>query len=96
MPRHKFTAHAQKDLVNIIDYTIQNWGNDKADKYIDGLEKLAANLAKNPTLGTRRDSLKQGLFSFPYQSHMIYYISTNTGITISRILHQHQNLKKNL
>ncbi len=96
MPHHKFTAHAQKDLVNIINYTIQNWGTVQANKYIDGLEALAANLANHPTLGTCRDDLKKGLFSFPYQSHMIYYISTKTGITISRVLHQHQSLEKNI
>jgi|CXWL01.1.fsa_nt_gi toxin ParE1/3/4 len=96
MPRHKFTAHAQKDLLNIINYTVQNWGGVQADKYIDGLEVLAGNLANNPALGTCRDVLKKGLFSFPYQSHMLYYIRTKTGIIILRVLHQHQNLEKNL
>lgn len=96
MPRYKFAALAQKDLVNIINYTVQNWSEAQANKYIDGLETLAANLAKHPTLGTRRDALKKGLFSFPYQSHMLYYISTKSGITISRVLHQHQSIEKNL
>ncbi len=53
MPRHKFTAHAQNDLVNIIGHTLQNWGGVQAEKYIDGLEALAAKLAHNPALGTR-------------------------------------------
>ncbi len=96
MPHYKFTAHAQKDLLNIINYTVQNWGGVQADKYIDGLEVLAVNLANNPTLGTRRDVLRKGLFSFPYQSHMLYYIRTRAGVTILRVLHQHQNLEKEL
>ena len=90
MAQHRFSAHAQRDLINIINYTIENWGKTQANIYIDGLEELAENLAKSPTLGTRRNDLKDGLFSFPYQSHILFYTSTKSGITIIRVLHQHQ------
>lgn len=90
MAQHRFSAHAQRDLINIIIYTIENWGKTQANIYIDGLEELAENLAKSPTLGTRRNDLKDGLFSFPYQSHILFYNSTKSGITIIRVLHQHQ------
>ena len=91
MPRHKFTAHAQNDLANIIDYTLQNWGAAQAEKYIDGLESLAAKLAHSPALGTRRDALQKGLLSFPYESHVLYYTRTKAGITIFRVIHQGMN-----
>lgn len=91
MAQHRFSAHAQRDLINIIIYTIENWGKTQANIYIDGLEELAENLAKSPTLGTRRNDLKDGLFSFPYQSHILFYTSTKSGITIIRVLHQHQS-----
>ncbi len=91
MAQHRFSAHAQRDLINIINYTIENWGKTQANIYIDGLEELAENLAKSPTLGTRRNDLKDGLFSFPYQSHILFYTSTKSGITIIRVLHQHQS-----
>ena len=73
MAQHRFSAHAQRDLINIINYTIENWGKTQANIYIDGLEELAENLAKSPTLGTRRNDLKDGLFSSPYQSHILFY-----------------------
>ncbi len=38
MPGYKYSAAAEADLNNIIDYTIQNWGVEQALKYIDGLE----------------------------------------------------------
>ncbi len=96
MAQHIFSAHAQSDLINIINYTIENWGKTQANIYIDGLEELAENLAKSPTLGTRRNDLKDGLFSFPYQSHILFYTSTKSGITIIRVLHQHQSWEKNI
>ncbi len=96
MAQYRFTAHAQRDLINIVNYTIKNWGKTQASIYIDGLEELAGNLAKSPTLGTCRNDLKDGLLSFPYQSHILFYNSTKTGITIIRILHQHQSWEKNI
>lgn len=96
MPRHRFTAHAQNDLTKIIDYTLQNWGAAQAEKYIDGLEKLAGKLAHSPALGKRRDSLKKDLLSFPYESHVLYYTNTKAGIIISRVLHQSMDIEKHL
>lgn len=96
MPSYKFTAHAQKDLQNIVDYTVNNWGDAQADKYIDGLVELITSLANNPALGARHDELKNGLLGFPYKSHKIYYTRTKAGIIISRVLHQHQNFEKML
>lgn len=96
MAQHRFSAHAQRDLINIVNYTIKNWSKIQASIYIDGLEELAGNLAKSPTLGTRRNDLKDGLLSFPYQSHIIFYTTTKSGITIIRVLHQHQSWEKNI
>lgn len=96
MAQYKFTAHAQRDLVNIIHYTVKTWGKTQAVNYIDGMEELAGNLAKSPALGIRRDDLKEGLLSFPYQSHMLFYTATKTGISIIRILHHHQSWEINI
>ncbi|SOD23030.1 type II toxin-antitoxin system RelE/ParE family toxin [Nitrosomonas ureae] len=96
MEQYRFSAHAQKDLINIVNYTLKKWGKTQANIYIDGLEELAGNLAKSPTLGTLRNDLKDDLLSFPYQSHILFYTSTKSGITIIRILHQHQSWEKNI
>ena len=96
MPHHKFTAHAQNDLINIIGHTLQNWGVAQTEKYIDGLETLAAKLAQSPALGTCRDALQKELLSFPYKSHVLYYTRTKVGITISRVLHQSMDIEQHL
>ncbi len=40
MPRYKFTGHAEHDLDAIVEYTLKNWGQAQAIKYVDGLEAL--------------------------------------------------------
>ncbi len=82
-----FTEQAEKDLEAIIDFTVQRWGAAQSHNYIDDLEVLAQILADNPLLGAEREELSQGLRSFPYQSHLLFYVLQKDGITIVRVLH---------
>lgn len=82
-----FTEQAEKDLEAIIDFTVQRWGVVQSHTYIDDLEALAQILADNPVLGAERDELSQGLRSFPYQSHLLFYVLQKDRIAIVRVLH---------
>ncbi|GMR21509.1 MAG: type II toxin-antitoxin system RelE/ParE family toxin [Gammaproteobacteria bacterium] len=82
-----FTDKAERDLEEIIDFTVKHWSNSQAVEYIDALEELAQTLVDNPDIGIKRDKLSAGLFSFPYQSHVLYYIKNSRGVTIVRVLH---------
>lgn len=95
-PRYHFTEKAERDLEDIIDYTVQQWGVSQIDTYLNGLETRAQLLADNPDLGTIRDMLSEGLLSFPYESHILYYMKQLCGITIVRILHQNMDPLKHL
>jgi toxin ParE1/3/4 len=87
MPTADFTDKAEHDLERIIDFTVKRWGSSQAIEYIDALEELAQTLADNPDIGTARDKLSAGLFSFSHQSHMLYYMKNIHGVTIIRVLH---------
>ena len=96
MPRYEFTEQAERDLKSILDYTLEQWGRAQADKYLDGIEALVDNLAANPDLGAKRDNLLEGVLSFPYVSHVLYYIKQAHGITILRVLHQRMDPKRHI
>ena len=87
MANFYFTEQAEKDLEAIIDFTVQRWGAAQSHNYIDELEALAQILADNPLLGTERDELSQGLRSFPYESHLLFYVLQQDRIAIVRVLH---------
>ncbi len=95
-PRYRFTDKAERDLEGIVDYTTQKWGASQANTYLDGLESRAQLLAENPGIGTVRESLYEGLLSFPYESHILYYKKQARGIVIVRVLHQHMDPVKHL
>ena len=89
MAKFEYTEIARKELINIIGYTVDTWGQSQALKYVDGLEVLAQRLAETPELGKHRADifLKRKILIFPYA------VIPN-GISIIRILHESMNVKK--
>lgn len=96
MPRYEFTDQAERDLEAIMDYTLERWGQAQAEDYLDGLEKLAQYLAESPGIGMDRNTMIEGLISFPYTSHILYYIKQPHGITIIRVLHKRMDPKRHI
>ncbi|HEY5604209.1 MAG TPA: type II toxin-antitoxin system RelE/ParE family toxin [Gammaproteobacteria bacterium] len=96
MADYKFTKKAERDLEDIIDYTFQQWGPLQTYTYLDGLEAQGQLLADNPDLGVKREAISEGLLSFPYESHILYYMKQPHGITIVRVLHQSIDPMKHL
>jgi toxin ParE1/3/4 len=88
MPSYRFSENASADLKNIANYTLKSWGAAQTIAYLDGLEETAKQLAHSPKFGKARNDLAQGLRSFQYQSHVIYYLEENLGIVIARVLHE--------
>jgi toxin ParE1/3/4 len=88
MPNYNFTEAAESDVDGILDYTLQKWGVNQAEKYLDGLEQHARLLADTPKLAKSVGQFAMGLRAFPYQSHVIYFIEAKHGITIVRVLHE--------
>ncbi len=95
-PCYKFAEKAEHDLENIIDHTLQQWGSVQTHTYLDGLEARGQLLANNPGLGVKREAISEGLLSFPYESHILYYMRQAHGITMVRVLHQNMDPMKHL
>lgn len=96
MADYKFTEKAERDLEDIIDYTLQQWGTLQTQTYLDELEARGQLLADNPDLGVKRENIFEGLLSFPYESHILYYLKQAHGITIVRVLHKSMDPIKHL
>lgn len=96
MADHKFAEKTEHDLEDIIDYTFQRWRALQTQTYLDGLETRGQLLADSPDLGTNRKAISEGLLSFPYESHILYYMKQPHGITVVRVLHQNMDPMKHL
>jgi toxin ParE1/3/4 len=58
------------------DYTAHEWSATQANTYLDDLETCAQLIAENPDLGMARETLFEGLLSFPCESHILFYKNT--------------------
>ena len=85
---------ADKDLEDIFDYTFDEFGFDQAEKYLLEIEEIFQNLIINPQIGKKRDDIKQGLYSFPKDNHIIFYRILDNHIRIVRVLHGSRDIPK--
>ena len=87
---------ADKDLEDIFDYTFDEFGFDQAEKYLLEIEEIFQNLIINPQIEKKRDEIKQGLYSFPKDNHIIFYRILDNHIRIVRVLHGSRDISKYL
>lgn len=83
---------ADTDLEEIFDYTCEEFGFNQAEKYLLEIEGIFYFLFKNPFSGRSRNEIKEGLYSFPKDNHIIFYRIHNDHIRIIRVLHGSRDL----
>lgn len=94
MAKFRFSRRAAADLLEIGDYTVRTWGEDKAVRYLESLEACCEMLAANPGLGRACDEIHPGLRRMEQERHVIFYRLRSGDILISRILHGRMLPKK--
>lgn len=88
MPENYILSEAaDKDLEDIFDYTLNHFGFDQAEKYLLEIEEVFQILVLHPESGKARNEIKEGLYSFPKDNHIIFYRVLDKYIRIVRILH---------
>jgi toxin ParE1/3/4 len=87
---YRLSDRAEADLAEIWDYSAERWDAAQADRYIDALMSRFVWITENSALWKPRPDLAEGLYSYPQQSHMIYFrtcADVRGLIEIVRVLH---------
>jgi len=92
MGTYKLSILAEYDLEDIYAYGAHNFGNLQAIKYLEEIQQIVLLLSENPEMGRIRNEIKQGLVSYPYKSHVIFYRKFKQHIRIVRILYGGRDL----
>ena len=88
-----FSPSAQKDLDDIYEYTIENWGITQAERYLLQLRDTCYDLAQAKKQGQKVDHIRRGYLRIAEESHFIFYRHSSTITEIIRILHQRMSFK---
>jgi toxin ParE1/3/4 len=84
---YKLSPRAREDMESVWLYSLQEWGAEQTDHYIDDLTTAFQFLAESPKAGTACENIRAGYRKYPVIRHVVYYRKTSYGIEIMRVLH---------
>ena len=87
MGGYRLSRKAAADLDDIYTYTIGEHGLTRARQYLNGLHACFEHLAEHPLLGRRVDHIALGARRHECQSHVVFYVRDDAGVSIVRVLH---------
>ena len=87
MAKFHFTKKALIDLIEIWDYTVEEWSQNQAEKYYDLIMASCLDLANNPQLGKSYEILALNVLGYKCGEHIIFYREIlKNEIEIARVL----------
>lgn len=87
---------ADRDLENILCYSIEKFGDRIADEYQSQLRAALLRVGEDPRLGTAIPGRTRVFYKYNCKRHGVFYYKTARGITIARILHLSMNFVRHL
>ena len=87
---------AEEDLIDIWVYTFKNWGEDKADSYLDELDNAFNLISENPFVGVNSDEIRKGYRQYHINRHIIFYFVSDEIIHVIRVLYDQMDFFKHL
>ena len=88
MTNYTLSNKAVKDLENIYDYTVKEFGRDQAARYLSGIGDCLSEISQQPMLSPSIEDIKRDYRRHVYGKHHIYFLTRKNDIFVVRILHQ--------
>jgi toxin ParE1/3/4 len=85
---------AERDIRDILQYTLETWGEEQMERYAADLEAGIERLRENPGLGRRREDLYAGCRYYRVKEHSIFYSANEQILSIARVLHVRMDARR--
>ena len=92
----EFTHAAIADLQSIRSYTLQVWGAEQEQVYLDSVWKKFGDLLANPERWRKRDDLFPGCQIAAHAKHVILFRINGSDLQVVRILHAAMDFHRHL
>ena len=94
--KYQLTDEAARDVEEILEYSVINFGTDQAQHYFEALKECIELLADNPGIGHGAEDILPDYLRFPFKSHVIFYKMFTSSILVVRILHERMDPERHL
>ena len=91
-----FTRAAVSDLQSIRNYTLETWGQEQEQIYLNSLWSKFEEIQSNPKSCKRRDDLFPGCQIASQAKHVILFRIQGKTLQIVRILHSAMDFKRHI
>ncbi len=91
----RLTPLAEADLETIWLYTAAQWSRQQADSYLRDLTGAFAALACGDRQGKPTD-IRPGYLKYLCGAHVVYFQNHSDRLDVMRVLHQRQDVERNL
>ncbi len=71
------------------------WNPDQADRYTDGIREACEDLAQGKKQG-RAVGVRDGYLKYAVGRHFVFFVRTDDGIAVIRVLHQQMDAERHL
>ena len=95
MAEHVVSPRAEADIDGIWDYTAEQWGPDRADRYVRDIWQAIERVAADPRRG-RPIAIRSGYRKYSVGAHVIFFRLLADGIDVVRVLHQRMDFERHL
>lgn len=93
--RYQLTPAAEADLEHIWLYSFRQWSVEQSDRYHRQIMACCAELAGGARQGRPVD-IRPGLLKHLVGSHVVYFRDNGDRIEVIRVLHQREDVGRNL
>lgn len=88
------SPQAEEDLADILQYTLETWGEAQFYAYRAVLDKALLTIQRHPQIGHGRPELSAAHRIFPAGRHIIVYRASDAAVYVSRILHGRMDIRQ--
>lgn len=85
--RLKVSRRAENDLADIRDYSVEQFGVERAIAYLDAIEAAFRLIMDYPEIGSVQPKVVPPVRSYAVQRHRIFYAVEADVVLVQRVLH---------
>jgi toxin ParE1/3/4 len=97
------SPRAKQDIVNVLRYTKEHWGEAQAREYRDLVKEALIAIALDPRCGKARDELRPGIRGHHIKQpgrnarHILFYrVTADDAVQVVRFLHDSMDFDQHL